>query len=106
MKAKVKEAFPGRPDNEIKTRTIEIDETITGDLAKVAVENGWAEEVKDQQESKASPADATEEEVLAYLKGLEPAPTKQPKVKEVSAAMKKKATGATIEEAWAAFTKK
>lgn len=43
MKAKVTKAFPGRPDKEAQTRRIEVGETITGDLASVAVGQGWAE---------------------------------------------------------------
>lgn len=52
MKAKVVKAFPGRPDNEIRTRTIEEGEVISGDLAQVAVREEWAEVVEDD----ASPA--------------------------------------------------
>jgi hypothetical protein len=44
MKAIVTAEFPGRPDHEVVSRTIAVGETITGDLAKVAVENGWATE--------------------------------------------------------------
>lgn len=45
MKAKVVKAFPGRPDREALTRTIEVGEEIGGELAAVAVREGWAEEV-------------------------------------------------------------
>lgn len=47
MRAKVIVEFPGRPDNEVLTRTIAKDEVIFGDLASVAVREGWAEEEKD-----------------------------------------------------------
>lgn len=43
MKAKVKTAFPGRPDDASQTREIAVDEEISGDLARVAVENDWAQ---------------------------------------------------------------
>ena len=50
MKAVVVKSFPGRPDNEAASRTIAVREIITGELADVAVENGWAEEVADDFE--------------------------------------------------------
>lgn len=43
MRAKVTKEFTGRPDSEALPRTIAVGETITGDLAKVAVREGWAE---------------------------------------------------------------
>lgn len=52
MKAKVTTAFPGRPDNEIRTRTIAEGEIIEGDLAEVAVREKWATEVKDKAPAK------------------------------------------------------
>lgn len=42
--AKVTKAFPGKPDGATAVRTIEVGEEIHGDLARVAVENGWAKE--------------------------------------------------------------
>lgn len=48
MKATVTKAFPGRPDNEALSRTITVGETIFGDLASVAVNEGNAEEVHDE----------------------------------------------------------
>lgn len=47
MKAKVIKEFPGRPDREALTRTIEVGETIDGELAAVAVREQWAEEVEE-----------------------------------------------------------
>lgn len=44
MKATVTVEFDGRPDGEADTRRIAVGETVTGDLAKVAIENGWAED--------------------------------------------------------------
>lgn len=44
MKAVVTTEFPGRPDNEPLSRTIKVGEIIAGDLAAVAVREGWAEE--------------------------------------------------------------
>lgn len=48
MKAMVKTAFPGRPDNEAVSRTIAVGEEIGGDLAAVAVKEGWAEELVEE----------------------------------------------------------
>ena len=45
MKAIVTNQFPGRPDNEVMTRQIEVGEEIAGSLAEVAVSEGWAKEV-------------------------------------------------------------
>lgn len=45
MKAKVTTPFPGRPDGEGDVRELPEGEIITGDLAAVAVREGWAEEV-------------------------------------------------------------
>jgi hypothetical protein len=42
MKAIVTTAFPGVPDGESMTRRIEVGEQIVGDLASVAVREGWA----------------------------------------------------------------
>lgn len=52
MKAKVTTAFPGRPDDEVLTRTIAEGEEIEGDLARVACENKWAKEIKAKADSK------------------------------------------------------
>ncbi|WP_037437148.1 hypothetical protein [Sinorhizobium fredii] len=46
MKAKVVKAFPGRPDHEAMTRTIEVGEEIEGELAAVAVREKWAEPIE------------------------------------------------------------
>lgn len=54
MKAKVTKAFPGVPDGEVQTREIAIGKEIAGDLARVAVEQGWAEEIADEADK--SPA--------------------------------------------------
>lgn len=43
--ATVTTEFPGRPDNAEKVRTIAVGETIDGDLAEVAIRQGWATEV-------------------------------------------------------------
>lgn len=43
MKAVVKNAFQGREDNSATVRTIDVGETISGELAAVAVAEGWAE---------------------------------------------------------------
>lgn len=48
MKAIVEKAFPGLEDGAAQVRMIQPGETIGGDLAKVAVDNKWAKEVKDE----------------------------------------------------------
>ncbi len=48
MQAKVTKGFSGCPDGEVMARMIAVDETITGDLAKVAVDEGWAEEISEK----------------------------------------------------------
>lgn len=45
MFAKVTTEFPGKPDNEILSRTIAVGETISGELAVIAVREKWAAEV-------------------------------------------------------------
>lgn len=55
MKAKVTKAFPGRPDNEAAVRTIDVGETVHGELAAVAVREKWADEVKDEEAAAAAP---------------------------------------------------
>lgn len=52
MKATVTREFPGRPDREIKTRTIAVGEEIDGELAEVAVAEGWAKEISDKPAAK------------------------------------------------------
>lgn len=48
MKAKVTTAFPGRRDNSGASETFPVDAIIEGDLAQVAVDNGWAAEISDE----------------------------------------------------------
>lgn len=51
VRAKVTVPFPGRPDDETQVRQIEAGEIITGDLAAVALQQGWAEpDVSSSQE--------------------------------------------------------
>lgn len=47
IQAKVTTAFKGRPDEETKVREIAAGEVITGDLARVAVREKWAEEISE-----------------------------------------------------------
>jgi hypothetical protein len=47
-KAKVTAPFPGRPDEEAKVRQIEAGEIISGELAEVAIREGWAEVIADE----------------------------------------------------------
>ncbi|MGY5791917.1 hypothetical protein ACXHXM_16900 len=54
MRAQVTKQFPGCTDDNPKTRTILAGEIISGDLAVVAVGNGWAEEIEGDAESSSS----------------------------------------------------
>jgi hypothetical protein len=47
MRAYVTEDFPGRPDDEPQVRTIKKEEVISGDLAEIAVREGYAKEMSD-----------------------------------------------------------
>lgn len=51
MKAKVTTEFNGRPDGDALARAIKVGETITGNLAAVAVRERWAEEIGDPSPS-------------------------------------------------------
>ncbi|MDW9818178.1 hypothetical protein [Sinorhizobium meliloti] len=66
MKAKVVKAFPGRPDNEVLTRTIEVGEVLDGDLAVVALREKWAKPYRDPAEIEAEKQ--AEEEAAAKAK--------------------------------------
>lgn len=57
IKAKVTAPFPGRPDEEAKVRQIESGEVISGDLANVAIREGWAEAVADETGEDEKPAE-------------------------------------------------
>lgn len=48
MKAKVKQRFKGVPDGECYTRTFAPGDEVTGDLAAVAVAEGFAEPIGEQ----------------------------------------------------------
>lgn len=63
MKATVTRAFPGVPDGETKTRRIPVGAVLTGDLARVAVANGWAKEERPAPQNKS--LDAPENKVTA-----------------------------------------
>ena len=45
MKAIVKKPFAGKPDESAETRQFAVGDDVTGDLAEVAMREGWAEEV-------------------------------------------------------------
>ena len=49
MKVTVIKEFPGCIDGDRQTRTIKVGEVISGDLAKVALDAGWAETGKKPQ---------------------------------------------------------
>ena len=49
MRAKVTKSFPGVPDGEISTRTIEEGEVIEGSLAEVAVAEKWAKRIAERR---------------------------------------------------------
>ncbi|MBB3396868.1 hypothetical protein [Rhizobium sp. BK060] len=54
MRAQVTKQFPGCTDGNPKTRAILVGEIISGDLATVAVGNGWAEEIDGDASSSSS----------------------------------------------------
>ncbi|MGO6999009.1 hypothetical protein [Rhizobium leguminosarum] len=55
MRAKVLKEFPGCTDDNPITRMIKEGEIISGDLAKVAIGEGWAEEAADDAVADNSP---------------------------------------------------
>lgn len=69
MKAKVTKEFPGRPDDEPLARTIVEGEVIFGDLARVAIEIGFAEEVKEGADV-SPPEDGLDDLTIAELEAL------------------------------------
>lgn len=56
MKAKVTKLFKGQPDYDLVPRDICVGEVITGDLARVAVEQDWADEISEAPAKVAKPA--------------------------------------------------
>lgn len=67
MKARVTTEFPGRPDSEALSRTVEVGEIIEGDLAAVAVREGWAEEIAGSAPAEVNPLDdMTTAQLKAY----------------------------------------
>jgi hypothetical protein len=56
MKVTVTKQFPGCLDGERETRIIKVGEVITGDLARVALDAGWAEAEKKPKTNPARPA--------------------------------------------------
>lgn len=50
MKATVTTAFPGRRDNSGESETFAVGAIIEGDLARVAIDNKWAEKLGDETE--------------------------------------------------------
>ncbi len=54
MRAKVTKAFPGVEDGKIYPRDIAVGETVTGDLARAAVEAKWADEIDEVKEAAAA----------------------------------------------------
>lgn len=70
MKAVVVEAFPGRPDHEVMTRCINVGETITGDLARVAVREGWAEVKEVEDEDRREEGDGLDTKTVKELTAI------------------------------------
>lgn len=50
LTAKVKKSFPGVPDGQTQPILFEKGDTVTGDLARVAIEEKWASKTKSQAE--------------------------------------------------------
>lgn len=99
MKAKVTKGFRGRRDNEPFTSDIAVGETITGDLATVAVKQGWAKPEGAADEAPASVPAATEE-LVAHLRDPAAGYKKRPTVAEVTKATGKAYPAKEIEAAW------
>lgn len=59
MQAKVTKGFKGKPDNEATARDIAVGETVEGELARVAIANKWAEDVKAAAPAKKTTAKKT-----------------------------------------------
>jgi hypothetical protein len=71
MRAKVTTEFPGRPDAESLPRQILVGEVVTGDLARLAVEQKWAEELAIEDAPKTGAVDIdgmTVDELKSYAK--------------------------------------
>ncbi|TPM92721.1 hypothetical protein [Mesorhizobium sp. B2-1-3A] len=67
MRAKVIQAFPGAPDGAIHPRQIEVGEVIEGDLARVAVDQKWAEETDEEvSDDSVDFAEMTVDQLRAY----------------------------------------
>lgn len=66
MQAKVTTAFKGRPDKENAVRRIEVGELLDGDLAMVAVDNGWAVEDDGEAEKQVLYSDMTLQKLKDY----------------------------------------
>ena len=58
MRAVVVEPFPGLPDGESVVKNFKEGDLVVGDLAEVAVREGWAQEVDEDYEPDEDPAPA------------------------------------------------
>lgn len=70
MKAKVTKEFPGLVDGAAVVRTIKEGEIISGELAKVAVREKWAEEISGKQAAKGDASDDLHKKTVAELKEI------------------------------------
>lgn len=91
MKAIVTKSFPGCADGDRHTQTFKEGQIITGDLAKVAIENGWAEEQgagekakKPERNASISSAPKTKSGAASLLGRLLPKKTAKPSDKQES----------------------
>lgn len=50
IRALVVEPFPGLPDGELTVKNFAVDDVVDGDLARVAIEEGWAIEMDEDGE--------------------------------------------------------
>jgi len=56
MRAKATKVFNGRPDDEPLTRRFRPGDVVTGELAQVAVREGFAEAIPDEPEAAPAPS--------------------------------------------------
>lgn len=76
-KAKVTTAFPGVKDEEVYPTNFKVGDVVEGELAKVAVENKWAEPVSEKEAEKLKAAADKNNETDEEKTEMENKPTQQ-----------------------------